>query len=235
VSRISPAPATPARLVAHLNTRLGAWPPQGPLTVAGSPARLAPGWDGQVERVLGVGREVGAGGGAVLSVPPGAADAVRALGEDLHAPGYAEGLAAVLGPPPITFGWGVYRWSVTPTPGEDPGRWLPRSDPRVPLWLQPFNGEVCVALDGGGRYVAGVGLKRHDADGWEIAVGTAPEARRRGLARGLVAQAARAVLAAGAIPLYLHDRANTASARTAEAAGFPDRGWRVYAHWTPPA
>lgn len=223
-------PPTPARLVAHLRTRLGAWPPRDALTVAGSAARLAPGWDGRVERVLGV---AAGASGAVLSVPPGAVDRVRTLGEDLYATGYAEGLAAALGPPPITFGWGVYRWSVTPTPGEDRGRWLPRSDPRVPLWLQPFSGEVLVALGDGGRYVAGVGLKRHDEAGWEIAVGTAPEARGRGLARGLVAQAARAVLAAGAVPLYLHDRANMASARTADAAGFPDRGWRVYADWTP--
>ena len=235
MTHLPSSPPTPARLVVHLRSRLGAWPPQGPLTVAGSPARLAPGWDGRVERVLGVAAGAGGAGGAVLSVPPDAADAVRALGEDLHASGYAERLAAALGPPPITFGWGVYRWSVTPTPGEDTGRWLPRSDPRVPLWLQPFNGDVCVVLDAGGRYVAGVGLKRHDEAGWEIAVGTAPEARGRGLARGLVAQAARAVLAAGAVPLYLHDRANLASARTAVAAGFPDRGWRAYAHWAPSA
>lgn len=221
---------TPARLVAHLRSHLGAWPPLGALTVAGSAARLAPGWDGRVERVLGVAAGTH---GAVLSVPPDAVDRVRTLGEDLHAPGYAEGLAAALGPPPITFGWGVYRWSVTPTPGEDRGRWLARSDPRVPLWLQPFGGEVLVALDAGGRYVAGVGLKRHDEAGWEIAVGTAPESRGRGLARGLVAQAARTILAAGAVPVYLHDRANIASARTADAAGFPDRGWRVYADWTP--
>jgi hypothetical protein len=35
------------------------------------------------------------------------------------------------------------------------------------------------------------------------------------------------VLAEGAVPLYLHDRENLASARLAEAAGFPDRGWNV--------
>lgn len=46
-----------------------------------------------------------------------------------------------------------------------------------------------------------------------------------GLARRLVAQAARRVLAEGAVPTYLHSRQNTASARVAEAAGFPDRGW----------
>jgi predicted GNAT family acetyltransferase len=61
-----------------------------------------------------------------------------------------------------------------------------------------------------------------------LAVGTVPEARGRGLARRLVAQAARRVLDEGAVPTYRHDFDNVASARVAEAAGFPDRGWRSY-------
>ena len=32
---------------------------------------------------------------------------------------------------------------------------------------------------------------------------------------------------AGVVPTYLHDPANTASAKVADAAGFPDRGWTV--------
>jgi hypothetical protein len=31
------------------------------------------------------------------------------------------------------------------------------------------------------------------------------------------------------VPTYIHDPANTASAHTADAAGFPDRGWTVIA------
>ena len=49
----------------------------------------------------------------------------------------------------------------------------------------------------------------------------------RGLARRLVAQAARRVLDEGAVPTYLHDPANVASAKVADAAGLPDRGWSV--------
>ena len=56
---------------------------------------------------------------------------------------------------------------------------------------------------------------------------TAERARGRGLARRLVAQAARRVLAGGALPTYLHAPDNEASARVARAAGFPDRGWQV--------
>jgi len=61
----------------------------------------------------------------------------------------------------------------------------------------------------------------------EISVGTEERHRGRGLAARLVAQAARAIIAAGAVPIYLHDPANTASDRTAAKAGFPDLGWKI--------
>jgi GNAT superfamily N-acetyltransferase len=123
-------------------------------------------------------------------------------------------------------GCGAFRWSTSPTPGPDEGVWLPADAPRVPVWLRPFGGEVLVAFDGSG-YAAGVGIKRHDRYGHELAVVTAERARGRGLARRLVAQAARRVLAEGALPTYLHAPGNEASARVARAAGFPDRGWQV--------
>lgn len=86
---------------------------------------------------------------------------------------------------------------------------------------------MLVARGADGRYLAGVGVKRHDSHGHELSVGTEPEARGRGLARRLVAQAARALLDDGIVPTYLHDPANLASARVAEAVGFRDLGWRV--------
>ena len=55
----------------------------------------------------------------------------------------------------------------------------------------------------------------------------AEAARGRGLARRLVAQAARYVVDNGRVATYLHDPANTASARVADAAGFPDKGWSI--------
>jgi len=84
------------------------------------------------------------------------------------------------------------------------GIWLPVTDPLVPPWLRPFGSEALVVLDtdgaADGRYLAGVGLKRHDAHVHEIAVGTDDTARGRGLARHLVAQAARSLLARGIVP-----------------------------------
>ena len=118
----------------------------------------------------------------------------------------------------------------------DAGVWLPaeladEGDPRVPPWLRPFGGQVLVALDDDGRYLAGVGLKRHDDTGREIAVVTEERARGTGLARRLVAQAARAVLAEGRAVVYLHAPDNEASARVARASGFPDTGWQVIGFW----
>jgi len=49
----------------------------------------------------------------------------------------------------------------------------------------------------------------------------------RGLARRLVAQATRRVLNEGGIPTYLHADADVRSAKVADEAGFPDRGWRI--------
>ena len=139
-----------------------------------------------------------------------------------------------------TAGTGVLRWAQdVPAPDVLPevGVWLPAAladedDPRVPAWLRPFGGEVLVALDSEGRYLAGVGLKRHHESGREIAVVTDERARGRGLARRLVAQAARAVLAQGQAVIYLHAQNNEASARVARASGFPDTGWLVLGFWS---
>ena len=205
-----------------------------PVVAVGAEGRTRPGWDGAVHAVTGI---VDAAGAAVVSVPPthlawarsyvaqadlegagGALDALRAaLPERLGLPGH------------IVYR-GVCRWSDVPPTAErlpDAGVWVPYLDPRVPEWLRPFGGDVLVALDDDDRYLAGVGLKRHDRHGHEISVGTDERARGRGLARRLVAQASRTLHAQGIVATYLHDPSNVASARVADAAGFPDRGWGV--------
>ena len=88
-----------------------------------------------------------------------------------------------------------------------------------------------MALDDDGRYLAGVGVKRHLPGLSEVAVVTSEAARGRGLARRLVAQATRALVAAGDAVLYLHAPDNEASARVARASGFPDTGWRIVGFW----
>ncbi|MGH3611987.1 MAG: GNAT family N-acetyltransferase [Pseudonocardia sp.] len=209
-------------LTAHLRSWLGRWPGDGPgLTVVGSRGRVEPGWDGAVHPVIGVSTP----DSGVLSVPPAAAARVSVL---LANGGDPDGGPDAAGLPGTWFS-GVFRWSTNPVSAlSDAGHWLPAADPSVPKWLRPFGGEVLVAVDADtGEHLAGVGIKRHDAYGHELAVVTAEAARGRGLARRLVAQAARRVLDEGAIPTYLHMRDNHGSARVAEAAGFPDRGWSI--------
>lgn len=184
---------------------LGAWPPKSDRDVVASPLRDQPGWDGRRREVLGV---ADGAGRWVVSVTPD-----RAASPDPLAG--------------LTLFEGVFRASEAPTDLEPAGVWVPHDDPAVPAWLRPFGGDVLVVLDGDGRYVAGVGLKRHLPSGWELSVGTEPEARGQGLARRLVATAARYVLDHGAVPVYLHADDNIASAKAADAAGFPDLGWRV--------
>ena len=220
------------RLTAHLRSWLGAWPPSGAgagLVVATCDLRTSPGWDGSVSPVTGVASP----DGVVLSVPPSSVDDVAALGLDgldaLRKASEDGSLARALGRDEGSRLFeGVFRWSTAPSLLEEAGEWVPTDDPRVPPWLLPFGGEVLMAFDPeDGSYVAGVGIKRHDEHGQELAVVTEEAAQGRGLARRLVAQAARRVLERGAVPTYLHADANVRSAKVADAAGFPDLGWRV--------
>lgn len=187
-----------------------------------NPRRGRPGWDGRIAPVVGV---VTPAGDAVIGVAPDLAGPVARRAADVDLDGLLPDVARLIGRRGVA-GLGVFRWSTMPAPLPDAGVWVPSDDRRLPDWLRPFGGQVLVVLDDD-RYVAGVGIKRHDAAGHELAVGTEEGARGRGLARRLVAQAARRVLAEGAVPTYLHARDNVASARAADAAGFPDRGWSV--------
>jgi GNAT superfamily N-acetyltransferase len=212
------------QLAKFLAEYLGAWPAAGGLTVVGSEARVRPGWDGRVHDVVGVASPET----AVISVPPGVAEPVR---DRVRSWEQAESiLPEVLARQDKRVYYGAFRWTDQPADLPDAGIWIPVDDPRVPQWLHPFGGDVLITLVGG-VYAAGVGIKRHNASGLEISVGTEPEHRGKGLAARLVAQAARWILAQGAIPIYLHDPSNVASDRTANAAGFPDEGWQILGLW----
>ena len=218
----------------HLSAWLGGWPPALPVRVVADPEPHAPGWDGTPRGVAGA---VDPQGRCVVRVPPEVAGRLTEPLQDVAA--LLAALPDAVGVPG-TAGTGVLRWAQD-VPGPDvlpdAGTWLPASladegDPRVPPWLRPFGGDVLVALDDDGRHLAGVGLKRHHDSGREIAVVTHERARGRGLARRLVAQAARTVLAEGRAVVYLHAPGNEASAQVARASGLPDTGWQVVGWWT---
>ncbi|MGB7877277.1 MAG: GNAT family N-acetyltransferase [Ilumatobacteraceae bacterium] len=221
---------TSDRLTLHLRSWAGEWPPPSDgLHVVGDPARLEPTWDGVVRPLQGVGN----GHGVVIAVPPTAVDAVSdAIGNDLDRAGLGDELGVILGVGPAAFGAGVFRTTTGVDPDiDDLGVWFEDQDDDLPEWLAPFNGPRLVAFDENDRPIAGVGIKVHDRYGHELAVVTDGAARGRGFARRLVATAARRVLDEGAVPTYLHDPANHASARVADAVGFGDRGWTVHGLW----
>jgi GNAT superfamily N-acetyltransferase len=218
------------RLTLHLRSWVGAWPPPSEgVHVVGDPARLQPTWDGAIRPLQGVSDGVG----TVIGVPPGAAEAVRrAIGDDLDRAGLGDELGEILGVGPAAFGAGVFRTTDRVDPDiADLGEWFEHQTDDLPEWLAPFNGPRLVAFDDDGRVIAGIGIKVHDRYGQELSVVTEEAARGLGLARRLVATAARRVLAGGSVPTYLHAPDNTASARVADAVGFPDRGWKVYGLW----
>jgi GNAT superfamily N-acetyltransferase len=217
---LPPPEAVRDRLDRHLRSWLGAWPPSGEVTVVGSPRRRQPGWDGVVRPFAGVATPQG----AVLSVAPERVERVQAGGAGLD--DVLDAVPDALDAPGAVVGRGVFRYAESAPPFEPVGEWVPAEDPRVPAWLRPFGGQVLVVMEGG-QYVAGVGIKRHDELGHELAVATEEAWRGRGLARALVARASRRILRAGGVPIYLHGRGNEASARVATAAGFPDRGWTI--------
>lgn len=218
-------------LTAHLRSWVGEWPPQGAgIHVVGNPERLEPTWDGTVRPLVGVSTDVA----TVIGVPPDAAEAVRSLLADgLDRPGVGDDLGQILGVGDAGFGTGIFRTADRIDPDmDDVGEWFDVYAEGLPEWLRPFNGPLLVAFDDNGvTPVAGVGIKVHDPHGQEIAVVTEEAARGRGLARRLVATAARRILAEGAAPTYLHEPSNTASAQVAEAVGFHDRGWKVHGLW----
>jgi RimJ/RimL family protein N-acetyltransferase len=223
------------RLRQHLRSLLGRWPSTAHngtgVDVVGSRRRERGGWDGRVFPLMGIHAPPGS---TVLSVRRTKAGAVRTFvaRAGVRYDDLVDMLPTLLDRPDQQVYSGVFRWCDRPAGLPDAGAWEKASDPDVPEWLRPFGHEVLIARDPGtGEYLAGVGLKHHDRYGQEIAVGTQPSARGRGLARRLVAQAARRVLDEGAVPTYQHDPANIASARVADAAGFPDRGWRSLGMW----
>lgn len=208
----------PQQLLQHLSLWAGGVPGPMPLAVLPNPRVCQPGWDGSPALVTGL---VDPAGRMLVSVPPGLAVHVgtTSVHQNLRS------LPALVGRPEHSIDRVVLRWCVDPAPLAPLGEWVDSDSPRLPSWLTPFGGKSLVVFGSDGSYLAGVGIKRHDRFGHEISVGTEPGARGRGLARRLVAEAARHIRSRGAIATYLHHPANLASSRVAAAAGFADTGW----------
>jgi RimJ/RimL family protein N-acetyltransferase len=162
-------------------------------------------------------------GSAVLAVAPEHARLLRSqLTDPAHLLPALEEAAALLRGHLFS---GVARTGVAIPPPEHEVTQLDASDPRLPDWvIGHFTGEAWVVLDTDGSVLSTAVLKRYDDRIREISVGTAERARGRGLARSVVAAAARAVLSQGRAVLYNHAPDNFASAKVAEAVGLHEFG-----------
>jgi GNAT superfamily N-acetyltransferase len=162
-------------------------------------------------------------GGAVLAVAPQHAALVdRLLGGPGNVLRSLDLIAAELHGHLFS---GVARTGVAIPPPMVPVTILDATDPRLPDWvLGHFTGEAWVVLDDGGQVLSTAVLKRYDDRLREISVGTAERARGRGLARSVVAAAARHALSEGRAVLYNHAPDNFASAKVAESVGLHEFG-----------
>lgn len=216
------------RLDDHIQQWLGVWPPQIQYQIVVAPERDLPGWDGVAHPIQGIHSPEG----SIVAVSPQYAHLFRDIDPEalildlLRTPDANPRVSTRLGIP-VRAGMPVFRWSERAAEQPEIGEWVLAEDPRLPDWLRPFGGDVLAAFDERDSYVAGVGLKVHNHLAQEISVGTERDYQGRGYGRMLVAQATRSIIARGGIPIYQHDARNISSARVAEAAGFPDRGWRA--------
>ena len=175
-------------------------------------------------------RALARAGGAVVAVAPEHAALLRAHLDSDRDPGVLPRvLARVAADLPGHWWEAVARTGTEIAQPKDPVVVLDASDPRLPEWvLGHFTGQAWVVLGDGGEVLSTAVLKRYDERLREISVGTAEAARGRGLARSVVAAAARAALAEGRAVLYNHAADNHASARVAEAVGLHEV-YRYYA------
>jgi len=112
-----------------------------------------------------------------------------------------------------------------PYPDVLPVEPLRNDDSQVDWFRYHFDGPVFVARGERGDIASWAAIKCKSAHVWEMAVATETNYRNRGLARSVVSHATRAALAAGKVPLYLHDISNTASARVCRSLGY-----QLYGH-----
>jgi len=161
-------------------------------------------------------------GGVVVAVAP---ETARLLDAHLLGPATIRpALEAVAAELPGHMFSGVARTGVAIPPPAVEVTVLDAADPRLPDWvLGHFTGQAWVVLEDG-QVLSTAVLKRYDDRLREIAVGTSEAARGRGLARAVVAAAARAVLAEGRAVLYNHAIDNFASAKVAESVGLHEFG-----------
>jgi GNAT superfamily N-acetyltransferase len=114
-----------------------------------------------------------------------------------------------------------------PAPENFPVTRLDDDDIHADWFRLHFDGPIFVARNPKGSIAAWAAIKCKSPEVWEMAVATEPPYRNRGLAKSVVSKATQAALAAGKVPLYLHEISNIASARVCGALGYRLYGYEL--------
>lgn len=99
---------------------------------------------------------------------------------------------------------------------------LPPSNDRGRDLRRRFDGEIFVVWGPGDQIASWAAIKLKSRDVWEIAVVTEAAYRGRGYAKQVVSAATEYILSRGRLSLYVHDRANHASARVCRSLGYAE-------------
>lgn len=101
---------------------------------------------------------------------------------------------------------------------------LYREHPEYPKYSQEFSGGTYVIFDQSNEIISWAGIKDHGAIN-EIAVGTIPEHRKKGMGKAVVACAVDDILLRGHVPVYVPDAVtNHGSYALAKSLGFEKIG-----------
>lgn len=105
------------------------------------------------------------------------------------------------------------------------------SDPAGADLRRRFDGPIFAIRNTRGDVVSWAALKLKSDDIWEIAVVTEAAYRGQGLAREVVSAATAYIIEQGRLALYVHDRANLASAKVCRSLGYVEYGQEFFSEY----
>ena len=189
--------------------------------------RGLPAWHGFTMPIVGLSFAPG----AVVACRPDLMNRLRAeLGSDVHkssldGPAFRRLWRAIARCAPNAFTLaGDFRAAsastFVPTPTIERAELLEDDDTAALHLRTRFDGAIFGVRGPHARLISWCAIKVKSDQVWELAVATEADYRGRGYARDAVAAAARYSLDRGRLPIYIHDRDNSASAFVARATGF---------------
>lgn len=190
-----------------------------------SPRRTRPGWGGYTIPVFALATPRG----GVVSIRPDLVESARHELADadrarpLTDPHFERLRRLARRAVPYVYSLSGYALYCDPSvfrPHREPAERLEPTDRRGYDLRRRFDGDIFVVDGARGEIAAWAAIKLKSDEVWEIAVVTEAAYRGRGYAKRVVSAATRHILDQGRLALYVHDRANHASARVCRSLGY---------------